>query len=77
MACLKKHLQITQKGGIYIDNMGWILNIDSQFVHWSSLSDGNLVNVVNSCNRYHHRVTILTRGTEISLPDIVSSGYIL
>ena len=27
----KKHLQITQKGGIYVDTIGWIINMPKAF----------------------------------------------
>ena len=70
---------------MYIENMDWILNISKPSAK-ASLSTcylkftlAMLVNFAKSCNYYHHRVTISTRGTEIiCLHNIVSwgQGYI-
>ena len=78
VACLKQYLQITQKGGIYIDNMSWILNMPKASLlicHLEftlGLGWRILLNLIKSCNYYHHRVIISTRDTDISSRDFVS-----
>ena len=53
---LKKHLQITQKGGIYIDNIGWILNMPKP-----SLSTYHVeINVVWQCGETWLNLVIIT-----------------
>ena len=49
-----KHLQITQKGGIYVDNIGWILNMPKPRLIPSPLA--MWLNLAKSSNYYHHLV---------------------
>ena len=41
---------------------------------WNSLSDGNLV---QSCNYYHHHITISTRGTDILFARFPLAVYVV
>ena len=58
------------------NNMSWILNMPKASLLTCHL-EFNLgcrmwLNLSKSCNYYHHRVTISTRGTEICSRDFVS-----